>query len=309
MTNLPELNDSLADLLGGVDEAKASNPVQAPDNYVSGTGRPNKFKDARLYTETCRKCGGSGVYRAPSSYGCRCFECDGAGSKTFKTSPESRAKAKSDKAARKAKLTQDAIDLFTAQHPEIVAWINEKAAVGNNFASSLLTSLQTYGSLTPNQIAAIERSKVRDAERIVNAAARIENAPVVDTSGINRLKTAFDAAKAYAANKGNSIRNLRITLGSMVISPAGDNSKNPGALYVKNNGEYLGKIAAGKFFSVRECSSDQEKQVLAFVADPKAAAKAYGQETGVCCICNATLTNKESIEAGIGPICATKFGW
>ena len=35
-------------------------------------------------------------------------------------------------------------------------------------------------------------------------------------------------------------------------------------------------------------------------------AKAFGVEFGVCCRCAATLTNPDSIEAGIGPICASK---
>lgn len=36
-------------------------------------------------------------------------------------------------------------------------------------------------------------------------------------------------------------------------------------------------------------------------------AKAYGKVTGTCCNCGRTLTNEDSIEAGIGPICAGKF--
>lgn len=36
-------------------------------------------------------------------------------------------------------------------------------------------------------------------------------------------------------------------------------------------------------------------------------AKAYGKATGTCCVCSRTLTVKASIEAGIGPICASKF--
>lgn len=36
-------------------------------------------------------------------------------------------------------------------------------------------------------------------------------------------------------------------------------------------------------------------------------AKAYGKVTGTCCNCGRLLTNEESIEAGIGPICAGKF--
>lgn len=36
-------------------------------------------------------------------------------------------------------------------------------------------------------------------------------------------------------------------------------------------------------------------------------AKEYGKVTGTCCNCGRLLTNEESIEAGIGPICASKF--
>lgn len=48
--------------------------------------------------------------------------------------------------------------------------------------------------------------------------------------------------------------------------------------------------------------------VLAKIAaDPKEAAMAYGRELGVCGVCNRTLTNPESISAGIGPVCASRF--
>jgi hypothetical protein len=36
-------------------------------------------------------------------------------------------------------------------------------------------------------------------------------------------------------------------------------------------------------------------------------AKEFGALYGTCCVCGRTLTKEESIEAGIGPICATKF--
>lgn len=36
-------------------------------------------------------------------------------------------------------------------------------------------------------------------------------------------------------------------------------------------------------------------------------AKEFGKLYGVCCVCGAILTNEESIENGIGPICAQKF--
>jgi hypothetical protein len=41
----------------------------------------------------------------------------------------------------------------------------------------------------------------------------------------------------------------------------------------------------------------------------KEQAAEFGKLYGICCICGRTLTNEESIEAGIGPICAGKvFG-
>lgn len=36
-------------------------------------------------------------------------------------------------------------------------------------------------------------------------------------------------------------------------------------------------------------------------------AQAFGHEFGICMCCGALLTNPESIERGIGPVCATKF--
>jgi hypothetical protein len=119
------------------------------------------------------------------------------------------------------------------------------------------------------------------------------------------------------------LRAPKITIGTMVISPAKATSANPGALYVKQkkpsfaqslpdyDGEdsvYLGKIANGRFLASRDCTEAQQTQILAFIADPAEAAKVYGQETGVCCICNATLISKWRLK-GIGPICAEKFGW
>jgi len=35
-------------------------------------------------------------------------------------------------------------------------------------------------------------------------------------------------------------------------------------------------------------------------------AKAWGVETGVCCVCSAFLTDPKSVEAGIGPVCASR---
>lgn len=311
-----ELNDSLEDLIAGVDPEAAANPIAPPADYVPGAWRPNKFKDAKLYTQTCGKCRGSGRYNAPSSHGSRCFECDGAGTLTFKTSPESRAKAKTAKASRKAKLAAEvatakaeAAIAFRAANVELCAWIDAKAPTFG-FAASMQGAIVQWGSLTQGQIDAVLKLIAKDAERKVADVARAEAAPVADQAGVDRLKLAFDTAIKFTEAKGRGLKlkSPKITIGGMTISPAKATSTNPGALYVKNGSDYLGKVKDGRFFGVRECTTDQEKQILAFIADPKAAAVAYGQETGTCCVCNATLTSKWRL-LGIGPICSTKMGW
>ncbi len=41
----------------------------------------------------------------------------------------------------------------------------------------------------------------------------------------------------------------------------------------------------------------------------KEASLRYGHEIGACGVCGRTLTNDESRERGIGPVCAAKLGW
>lgn len=52
----------------------------------------------------------------------------------------------------------------------------------------------------------------------------------------------------------------------------------------------------------------QRASILAAIGrDPKAASIRYGREIGCCGVCGRTLTNPESIAAGIGPVCAEGF--
>jgi hypothetical protein len=286
------LNDSLDDLLGGpIGEVRTA--IHAPASYTP-----------RDFTEACTKCRDTGRY---GRFG-QCFACKGAGKHTFKTSAETRAKARASSADRKARSEQESVDTFARDNAAVWAWLSANAE-RSAFAGNLIAGIRRFGSLTDGQRGAVERAIEKDAARKVEAAARVAGAPVADAAGVDRLKAAFDHAARVAAEKGRGLRGTRITIGGMVISPAGAASKNPGALYVKASGEYIGKVADGRFFATRECAPDQQTRVLAFIADPKAAAIAYGQETGVCCVCNSPLTNKVSIEAGIGPVCATKMGW
>lgn len=288
---MSDLNDSLDDLIGGASAAVRSEPVRAPIDYVPST-----------FDEVCGKCRGSGQTR----WG-RCFKCEGAGKKSFKTSPQVRQASRQAAAAKRAALPAQNWEDFKIDYPAIAEWIETSSEFP--FAISMKQAVERWGCLTVNQMAACQKSLDSRARiRLERAAAA--QAPAVDTAGVDRLKLAFDTAVKYAQAKGRgrSLKWPKITIGGVVISPAKPESNNPGALYVKENGEYLGKITGGHFYG-RNCAPDVERRILAFIADPKAAAEAYGIETGTCCICNATLTNKASIERGIGPICGEKYGW
>lgn len=291
-------NDDLSDLIGGAPKAPVS---RAPVDF--------KPVLERVFTENCPKCYGTGRY---GSYG-PCFKCQGSGRLTFKSAPEVRAQNRAQSAERRtAKRVEHRIETlaaaaaFEAANPQMVAWL--KAASRRNtegrgnfgFPQDMLNAIHQYGSLTERQQAAVERLMARDVERKTQVASRAETAPAVNVAA---LEEAFGKASAKLGRP-------RLRVAGFTISHAPATGSNPGALYVKDeNRTYMGKIVGGKFLRSRECDQAKEQAVLAVAADPKGAAIAYGRLTGSCAICARTLENAESIERGIGPICAEKFGW
>jgi len=63
--------------------------------------------------------------------------------------------------------------------------------------------------------------------------------------------------------------------------------------------------ASDDFHPVRGAAANPILRAIA--VDPKAATIRYGHALGVCGQCGRTLTNEESIAAGIGPICAGRL--
>ncbi|QXV73983.1 hypothetical protein [Rhizobium phage RHEph12] len=120
----------------------------------------------------------------------------------------------------------------------------------------------------------------------------------------------FDAAKASGLKQPK----FRFQNG-IVISTAPATGRNPGALYVTNGNanfnDYMGMIASGEFRAARNrhIKPEEFETIAAVAADPKAAAIAYGRETGRCCMCGIELTNAVSIRLGIGPICGGRVGF
>jgi hypothetical protein len=94
-----------------------------------------------------------------------------------------------------------------------------------------------------------------------------------------------------------------------------DGAENNISYYVVDRPE-KGKWA-GKTFIKQQISDSEVKlpfaQQLAAIrriaSDPQGAMALYGHTIGRCGNCGRTLTNEESRNAGIGPVCRMKNGW
>lgn len=185
---------------------------------------------------------------------------------------------------------------WAQDNPAEFEWITNHADT-NTFAGSLQHSLGKWGSLTPKQLLAVQGA----IARAKIAADKALNAP---TLSVEPIEVAF--SKASAAG----IARPKLRLGEFVFSPAPATGKNPGAIYVKHSdGSYLGKVAGSRLFTVSTVSPQVEGEIVSVAADPLNAAIAYGKRYGKCSVCARTLTDEDSINRGIGPVCAQRFGW
>lgn len=183
-------------------------------------------------------------------------------------------------------------------HPEVVAWIESSSL---DFAQSLKRDAARHdGALTSNQINAAYRCIEKSKQVLIDATQRALAAPVADVSEI-------EAAFGRAVEAG--LHKPRLVLQGFKITRAPQTGRNPGALYVKENGAYLGMFARGKFVRSRDCDDATETRLIEIATDPRKAALAHGHATGQCAVCARELTDPESVQRGIGPICAKRFGW
>jgi len=275
-----DMNDAIAELeaLDDFDNA----PVRSKSDGHIRTGTVestvSESKIAR-FEEKCAPCRGTGkFYSYTGRYVGPCFKCKGEGVCHFKTSPETRAKArervinaKNRKATEKATKVLEWLDA----NPERAAFLRQTW----EFPRSLSESLGKFGSLTEGQVAAIDKCLATQAAREVADTA----AGGIDISG---LRTGLYLVKGVEFK----IDNIQ-----------GEGRWN-GWVFVKELDNKIGSQRPGHTYKGK-----RKEHLVEILKDPKAAAVAYGRETGTCGCCGRTLTNPESIEAGIGPICASRF--
>ena len=182
---------------------------------------------------------------------------------------------------------------FNEANPGLIDALKELSS-WNSFAASLVEQFSDRGSLSDKQTGAAIAMLMKVK---ANKSARAE-APSVDLSNIVAI---FD--KAHEA-----IKTPKFRFEDLVISRAPDAGANAGALYVKVDGEYMGKVKEGKFFGIQFTPEDTLSKLKQIAESPLSAAVAYGRRTGACACCGRELTVHASIERGIGPICAERFG-
>jgi hypothetical protein len=286
-----DLDDQIDDIFGG--------PL-SPEDREAGE-QLAQAQPMKMHEERCPKHCRNGRFISYSGRDLgQCFACKGKGVVYYRQSLEQRTKAREQKARREDGKRQAWID----EHTEEVAWMRESAG-RFDFARSMQEAVTKYGHLTDNQLAAVRKCMVRDAERkaiwAAERAAAEAAAPTIDISAIER---------SFAAALASGLKWPKLRLVEFTFQPASANSKNAGAIYVTTTGDiYLGKIVGSKFIKVRACSDEQQARILEVAADPEKAAVAYGVMTGSCSCCGRELTNPESVARGIGPICAAKWGW
>ena len=299
-------------------------------------------KAAKRETFPCLACSGSGLWRGGRANvhgNAKCNPCGGRGH--FYTSQSVRHANRGKARERKLASLARGAEVFQEQEPAAYQWLTTNAP-RSAFAKDLLTSMTRYGSLTDKQLSAVYNNIAKDEAR-AQATPSPELKDVADflkphegsDSFLGSLAGQFAqrgtlSEKQLAAvrkNMATETASVAVDLAPLMdmfsrvetkkpvfracgltISKAPAHGANAGHLYVKEDSEYCGKLSpAGKWLPAGGAPEDIAARLNEVATDPFAKAVEYGRETGKCACCGRLLTNKVSIEIGIGPIC--REGW
>lgn len=181
---------------------------------------------------------------------------------------------------------------WAKQNEAEYAWMTTEADDGNEFAASLLEKLQIWGNLTDGQLRAVQRNLAKEGSSTPSD---------IDLSGLVLHKTGGGAERSYFAVPDGDTR-LKLC-----VRRPGTQSRFHGWTFVDDGAAYGSRRTYGKQAPDGTYRGDVQDALRAILADPKAAAIAYGKLTGTCGVCGRVLEDEESVAAGIGPVCAEKF--
>jgi len=139
----------------------------------------------------------------------------------------------------------------------------------------------------------------------------ITPAAVVNVNQTSQFEALFNA---FEAAKGKGAKRLTLRFEGINVKPNRDLT----ALWVTSQTEfeqgdygmkpkYLGKVTRTAIDS--KFSDTVRETIMGAANDPLNAAIRYGKVSGECSCCGRELTDPKSIDRGIGPICADKYGF
>jgi hypothetical protein len=278
------------------------------------TKTPSRIEREKI-RYTCDACGGSGKYRGLRTRQTEdhCFACGGRG--YHLVHPDKRRAANAKRKATIARKRDQAIATNAA-----TGLLDELRGMSswNSFAADLLRSHSDGRVWSERQIEAAEKmiAKVhlKREERAKAATTKVGD--------VSRIRQMFDSALA-AGKKRRALLAARIerdendnpvlddtgkarVLNDIKLTPAREPRTE---IWVKVDGEFAGGINEdGGFKKNWNAPEWLAAELERLAANPEKETRLYGQVTGNCCCCGRELTNEASIEAGIGPVCAQKWG-
>jgi len=179
---------------------------------------------------------------------------------------------------------------WASQHVEELKWINTSSF---DFALKMRLAYMRWGSLTPGQLDAVHNCMRVDAE-IKRTQAHYAPEPKMQLD-LTKVPSGF-----YAVPDGATRLKVKIARGT---------GRWQGYIFVSDGAVYGQAREYGRQAPGGRYTGQIIEPLLAIAGDPQAASVAYGRLTGSCGICNRPLENQESLDRGIGPICAGRLGW
>ncbi len=193
----------------------------------------------------------------------------------------------------------------TLEWEEAIALCQEESRNGNKFAYDLCMREAKNLYMSESQVSWVYKI----AEDVLKLREPQPKVREIDASNIL-------ASLAEARAKGIKKPMLRL------VDPVGNDirvkymsfGKNAGGCWVTSNNDLIGKIDDGGVFTFtgRPYTDKFVDEMFDFIDitnhDVKSALESYGKITSKCGCCGLPLTNKKSIELGIGPICLDKYG-
>lgn len=172
--------------------------------------------------------------------------------------------------------------------------------------SVLVQHLVLEGSLDASMARMlIQKQEVIDASLDTGEALKIDATPIAAIPEADRTHvTALDVS---GLSGGYAVRNSTGEW-TFLVFDAVEDGKWAGWTFVQQQVGGRGK-PVGRQRPSKTYEGPWAALVEAVLDDPKEAMAAYGRELGICGACMSPLTNAESRERGLGPVCAAKRGW